>query len=131
MNPLTERLRGAGISPTRQRSEIARVLLARPVHMTAEQVLTAVREREPEVSRATVYNTLALFCAKGLLRELAVDRERVVYDSGLHPHHHLVDIDSGEVRDLPAGPWPAIDPAQLPAGFELAGVEVIVRVRRR
>lgn len=121
----------AGVPLTQQRVEIAQALLARPVHMSAEQVLAAVRARAPAISRATIYNTLALFCEKGLLRELAVDRERVVYDSGMHPHHHMVDIDSGEICDLPADLMPALDPARLPARVELAAVDVIVRVRRR
>lgn len=131
MTHATDRLRRAGIPPTPQRVEIAQVLLARPVHMSAEQVLAAVRRRAPEISRATIYNTLPLFCERGLLRELAVDRERVVYDSGMHPHHHMVDIDSGELCALPSDLLPALDPARLPAGVELAAVDVIVRVRQR
>lgn len=42
---LYERLHAAGVLPTLQRLAIGEVLLARPVHMTAEQVLAAARER--------------------------------------------------------------------------------------
>ena len=42
-----QRLREVGIVPTLQRMLIASTLLERPLHMTAEQVLLAVRERLP------------------------------------------------------------------------------------
>lgn len=125
------RLRRIGVPITLQRLEIARVLLPRPVHLSAEQVLLKVREAAPETSRATVYNTLRLFREKGLIKELIVDPERVVYDSNTAPHHHLYDIDSGELSDLAAHELQVVGIPALPAGVELAQVDVIVRVRSR
>ena len=63
-------LRSVGLPVTQQRIEITRVLFAQPVHLTADQVLERVRVHAPETSRATVYNTLRLFCEKKLVREL-------------------------------------------------------------
>ena len=54
-------LESRGITPTPQRVEIARILLARPQHLSAEQVLGALKERQLAVSKATVYNPLGLF----------------------------------------------------------------------
>lgn len=97
---LAERLHAAGIPVTLQRLDFARVLLPRPVHISAEQVLHAVRATVPETSRATVYNTLRLFREKKLVKELIVDPDRVVFDSNTDPHYHLYDVTTGELTEV-------------------------------
>lgn len=126
---LQQRLSDAGIAPTLQRIAVARALLAAPVHMTAEQVLDAARDHHLGLSRATVYAALQLFVRRGLLRELPVWGAAVVYDSNTAAHHHLVDIDTGQVADLPQERLQIQGLADAVAGLQLAGVDVIVRVR--
>lgn len=125
----TERLRDAGIPVTLQRVEIARTMLTRPVHMSADQVLAQVRANLPETSRATVYNTLKLFREKNLVRELIVDPERVVYDSNTAPHFHLYDVETGQVTDVSADELKVVGMPELPAHLKLEEVDVIIRVR--
>lgn len=122
-------LRSVGVPVTHQRIEIARVLFARPVHLSADQVLERVRASAPETSRATVYNTLRLFREKNLVRELIVDPDRVVFDSNTDPHYHLYDVDTGEVRDVAADELTVVGVPRLPEGVELEQVDVIIRVR--
>jgi Fur family iron response transcriptional regulator len=131
LGPIAERLRAVGIPVTLQRLAIGQVLLAEPVHLTADQVLARVRCIMPEISRATVYNTLKLFSEKGLLRELVVEPDRIVFDSNTAPHYHLYDVETGAVTDVPASDIEVIGAANLPAGFELETVDVILRVRKR
>ena len=125
------KLRTAGIPLTLQRLAVAQVMFPAPVHLTADQVLLRVRSIIPEISRATVYNTLKLFCEKGLLREVIVDADHVVFDSTTTPHYHLYDIDTGEVTDVPAGEIKVVGSANLPPDLELEEVDVVVRVRRK
>jgi len=128
---LQQRLRQAGIQPTLQRIAVAAVLLPRPVHRTAEQVLVAARELQPDISRATVYAVMQLFVRQGLLKELPIDGAATVYDSNVLPHHHLYHVDTGEVTDLPAGQLQVMGLPALGDGLEMAEVDVIVRVRSR
>jgi Fur family iron response transcriptional regulator len=128
---LQRRLRGADILPTLQRMAVASVMLEKPVHMTAEQVLAAARARLPGLSRATVYVVLKLFVRRGLLKELPIDGAATVYDSNMLPHHHLYNVDTGEVADLPPGALRVSGLPELDAGLELREVDVIVRVRGR
>jgi Fur family transcriptional regulator, iron response regulator len=123
-------LREAGVLPTLQRLVVATVLLHRPRHLTAEQVLTEARERMPEIARATVYATLQLFVRHGLLKELPIEGAATVFDSNTAPHHHLYDVDTGEVSDLPQEALRVLGLPDALGGFELAGVDVIVRVRK-
>lgn len=124
-------LRSHGISPTRQRVEVASVLLARPQHLSAEHLLRLVNGDDEVVSKATVYNTLGLFVRKGLVREVVVDRARVFYDSNAGDHHHIYDLDDGTLTDLDPGEIAVNGLPPLPAGAKLDGVDIIVRIRRK
>lgn len=128
---IADRLRTAGVVLTLQRLVIARVLLARPVHLSADQVWSRAKEIMPEISRATVYNTLDLFERSALLRRLIIDSEKVVFDSNTAPHHHLYDASTGDVIDIAPGELRVIGMPTLPPGMELEDVDVVVRVRRR
>lgn len=124
-------LRKAGVPVTIQRLEIARALFSQPVHVSADQVLTMVREDAPETSRATVYNTLKLFREKRLIRELIIDPERVVYDSNIEPHHHMFDVSTGELSDVSLDDLRIVGAPHLPAHVELEQIDIIVRVRSK
>jgi Fur family transcriptional regulator, iron response regulator len=128
---LQERLRGAGIVPTLQRIAVAAVLLPKRVHMTAEQVLQAAQSHLPGISRATVYSVMQLFVRRGLLRELPIDGAATVFDSNVAPHHHIYNVDTGEVTDLPEGQLQILGVPQLSDDVELSEVDIIVRVRSR
>ncbi|WP_370679196.1 Fur family transcriptional regulator [Comamonas sp. GB3 AK4-5] len=127
---LAQRLQRAGLQPTRQRLAIARVLLRQPTHMHADQVLQAARTHYPALSRATVYSTLPLLVQHGLLRALPLGLEHQVYDSRTDAHPHLLVEETGEVMDLPPDciRWDAL-PA-MASGLEIAGIDLVVRVRR-
>jgi Fur family iron response transcriptional regulator len=55
---IVRELQSHGVKPTAQRLRIAEILMRAPTHMTAEQILAAVRRGGERVSKATVYNTL-------------------------------------------------------------------------
>lgn len=118
-----------GISATRQRREIARLLLGRPRHITAEQLMELLQQGGHAISKATVYNTLKLFVSRGLLREIHVDATRTVFDTTTTPHHHFYNVDTGELHDIATE---SVEFARLPPAPEGTvgdGVDVIMRVR--
>jgi Fur family transcriptional regulator, iron response regulator len=133
--PLTDRKSTAalllqrGITPTSQRVDIALLMLARPQHLSADQILCMVNEHYTASSKATVYNTLKLFLSKGLVREVIVDPSKVFYDSNVGEHHHIYDMDSGQLIDI-EGPLTVQGLPELPPGVSQEGLDVIVRVRR-
>lgn len=124
-------LRNHGISPTAQRLLVARILFAGPrEHLTAEQILARVRQQGGGCSRATVYNTLSLFAARGLIKALSINSECTLYDSDTTPHAHLYDVDNGQIADLPIKHLLQRCKAALPAGTELLDVNLVLQVRR-
>lgn len=122
-------LREHGVAPTHQRLEIAHVLFGRCEHLAAEQILKLVNERHAETSKATVYNTLNLFRDRGLVREVIVDPKRVFYDPNTEPHHHLYNVDTGEITDIGADALAVSGLPELPPGMMTEGVDIIVRIR--
>ena len=69
---VARRLQSCGIRATEQRLRIAKVLLAAPQHLSAEQITEALESLGGHVSKATVYNTLNLFAKHGLIRQLSL-----------------------------------------------------------
>ncbi|MBV8768848.1 MAG: transcriptional repressor, partial [Hyphomicrobiales bacterium] len=84
-----------------------------------------------QVSLATVYNTLNQFTEAGLLREIAVDGTRTYFDTNIAEHHHFFIEDEGRVIDIPASAVEVSDVPPAPEGFEVARVDVVVRLRRK
>jgi Fur family iron response transcriptional regulator len=117
------------VLPTAQRVSIAQLILARPQHLSAEQIIGAIRGSGLHISKATVYNTLNLFQQRGLLRTVDVDPTRQFYDSSTGPHHHFYNVDTGELTDIPPESVVLEVVTPLPAGTVHAGVDVVVRVR--
>ena len=124
-------LRSRKVTPTAQRLQIARILFLRKAHFSADDVYTEVNSSEQKVSKATVYNTLGLFVRRGLIREVLVDPSKVFYDSNTAPHHHLYDIDTGEIQDIGPEQITLKHLPELPRGKCLDSMEVVVRVRKQ
>jgi Fur family iron response transcriptional regulator len=120
-----------GILPTPQRLEIAEILLAKPQHLSADQIIERLRQSGSSVSKATVYNTLNLFGECGLVKELSLDPERRHYDSSTVPHHHFYNVDTGEVTDIDEDQVSFNALPTLPTGTESQSVEVLIKVRRQ
>jgi len=118
-----------GITPTKQRLEIAELLFGRHQHLSAEDVFNLVNGDSARVSKATVYNTLGLFAERGLIREVIADPTRIFYDPNTAPHHHLYDESTGTLTDIPAAQVQISGLPALPEGMRMEGVDVIVRVR--
>lgn len=123
------RLEKHGILPTPQRLEVADILLHKPQHMSADQIISRLHEKGSTVSKATVYNTLKIFEKKGLIKECIVDPERRFYDSTTHPHHHFYNVDSGTLTDIAADEIAITGLPDLPAGTTYDGIELLIRIR--
>jgi Fur family iron response transcriptional regulator len=129
---ILDRLRGAGLRPTRQRQALASLLFdGVDRHVTAEQLHSQAVAAAIPVSLATVYNTLHQFTGAGLLREVVVEPGRSYFDTNIDDHHHFFCESSGMLQDIPGA---AVSVGQLPhapAGTEISRVDVIIRVRRQ
>jgi Fur family iron response transcriptional regulator len=119
-----------GIQPTPQRVAVADYVLKAAEHPSADTVWARVQQSFPTISRATVYNTLNLFVEKGLLRELHLAPDSVLFDSNTDRHHHFIDEATGQIYDIPWDKVQVTDTKPLP-GFEVHDYQVVMRGHRR
>jgi Fur family transcriptional regulator, iron response regulator len=126
---LKAKLLECDINPTFQRNEIARVMLSKPQHLSADQVLSLVNMNGGHVSKATVYNTLNLFVAKGLVREVVIDPAKIFYDSNTSYHYHYFNEDTGELYDFESDEMNLNPNSSLPENTVQSGLDIVVRVR--
>ena len=125
--PLLDRLRRRGMRLTSQRRVVAEALEGEHIHLTAEQVYERAASRLPEISRATVYNTLNQFHELGEVREITLDAGPRRYDpNAAQRHQHLICDRCGKVRDVIPRGEVALPPNQR-HGFTVKNIEVVFR----
>lgn len=129
--PAIDRLKSAGLRPTRQRLALARLLYDRgDRHVTAEQLHQEAGASNVRLSLATVYNTLHHFTSLGMLREVVVEPGRSYFDTNIGDHHHFFDEDTGELADIPGDEVELTKLPAPPTGAKISRVDVIVRLKR-
>ena len=98
---LPQLLTSRGVFPTAQRVDIALLTLRSRSTCRPSRSSRRFARMGSRISKATVYNTLNLFCERGLLRTVDVDPTRQFYDSSTSAHHHFYNVDTGELTDIP------------------------------
>jgi Fur family iron response transcriptional regulator len=126
---IQKKLRERGVMPTAQRIEVAELLLSRPQHLSADQIIEKLQRAGSRVSKATVYNSLKTFSETGLIKEINVDATRKYYDSTTDAHHHFYHVQTGELTDIPSDRIDIAGLPDLPEGTEQESVEVLIKVR--
>ena len=131
MTELIDRLRLRDWRLTAQRRVVAEVMAGDHVHLTAEEVLERARERLPEVSLATVYNTLNELVVMGEVREVQAGDGPRRYDPNVtSDHQHLQCVRCGSLWDVePSGAAALALPVDQQRGFRLLDVDIVFRGR--
>lgn len=124
-----DRLKAAGLRPTRQRLALSKLLFDQgDRHLTAEQLHGEAVSANVRVSLATVYNTLHQFTKARLLREVVVEPGRSYFDTNVSDHHHFYFEDSCQLVDIPRDQVTLAEMPRPPEGTKLSRVDVIIRV---
>jgi len=126
---LLTRLREQNWRLTSQRRAVAEVLGGEHVHLTADEVHARAVAILPEISRATVYNTLGELVALGQVREVSLEGRAKRYDPNTDlAHHHLICTSCGLILDVPVVDGAAAGlPDGARHGFRVDEVEVTYR----
>ena len=94
-------MREAGLRVTPQRRAVWSAFGDEGGHLAADEVFARARRRLPELSRATVYNTLAAFVEAGMLQAVE-GKGAVLYDPNPDPdHHHFRCRNCDRLYDVP------------------------------
>jgi Fur family iron response transcriptional regulator len=124
-----EKLRLAGLRPTRQRLALAGLLFGSgDRHVSAESLHAEALKARAGVSLATVYNTLNQFTQAGLLREVAIEGARSYFDTNVSNHIHFFLEDEERLVDIPVADLDIKGLPQAPSGREISRIDVIIRL---
>ncbi|MCX7682188.1 MAG: transcriptional repressor [Anaerolineae bacterium] len=124
---ICETLKAQGRRLTPQRRAIIQALLDDDSHPTVEQILSRVRRILPDISPATIYNTLDELVELGVVRELDVGLGERHYDIRTADHAHLVCIRCHRVEDVPFNYDALGTDAQHLRGFAVLERQLILR----
>lgn len=125
---LCARLRERGRRLTPQRRAIIQVLLdGNGLHPTAEQIFTRVQSLMPDISPATVYNTLRELVEVDVLLDLNLGLGERRYDLNTTDHAHLVCLECGFVEDVEYDQDSLVLSLEQAHGFRVVDRRVIFR----
>ena len=118
-------LRERGVQVTAQRLAVLRAVSAQP-HITADAVADAVRSEIGAISMQSVYDSLTLLVAEGILRRIQPSGSAARFEDRVGDnHHHLICRTCGRVVDVDCavGAAPCLTP-HVGGGYEIDEAEV-------
>ena len=101
-NLLIETISSRGYRQSTRRNRIVETFLSLKGHVSAEELLTRVREKDPRVGLTTVYRTLKLLTRCGLAVERKFNRQISMFEpvpQGKH-HDHLICLGCGTILEF-------------------------------
>ena len=101
-NSLTGALKKEGLRYTNQRQAVWDEIKSSDDHRDAEQIYSALRNNNLNVSRATVYRTIDVLVKNRLVRKMDVGDGRSLYESRLDDEHHdhMICLDTGDIIEF-------------------------------
>ena len=93
-------LRENSIKTTLQRLEILRYLDDHRTHPMADQIYLDLKEKNPSLSKTTVYNSLKIFKEHGIIQTLTISSSEIRYDFKCTIHHHFLCKKCGRIIDI-------------------------------
>lgn len=98
-----EAIRARGRRLTRQRRLVLEIFAAHAGHLEADRVYQLAKERDPHISLATVYRSLALLKEIGLVQEHRLGQDHGHFEaSPTDPHYHFTCLRCQRVIEFDA-----------------------------
>jgi Fur family ferric uptake transcriptional regulator len=101
---IKDSLKQQGVRLTRQRKILLDLIDQSGQHLDAERLFTLAREKDPKLNRVTVYRTLKLLKAGGLVDELDLMHyggDQHYYETRMKQEHaHVICLRCGKVEEF-------------------------------
>lgn len=132
MHPFFHLCQKRGVKLTAPRRVIADVLTNSHDHPDVHQIYDRAKKLDPTLSLATVYRALNTFEEAQVIQKQDFGDGRARYEFRHGHHHHIVDIDSGEVIEFQS---PAIEMLKATIaheyGYELVECRLELHCRKQ
>ena len=110
------------IRPSLTRVLIFDYLREHRTHPTVEEIYSALSSRVPTLSKTTVYNTVKLLSAAGIIKTITIEEHQARYDACTDLHGHFLCSGCGKVYDFDT----KMPDSEIPKGFSPKVTEVYV-----
>ena len=130
-NQYIDKLRSAGLRPTKQRLIISELLFGHKetFHFKIEDLSRIIKKKlDKKISLATIYNTVKALKRKGYLKEIFLEGNKTYFDTNTSPHHHFYDEDSEKLIDIDNKKISVRNIPNSPPGKSIKSVEIMVRI---
>ena len=99
---LIEALKKEGLRFTEQRKSIWDEITSSDDHREAEDIFLSLREKNINVSRATVYRTIDVLVKNNLVRKLDIGDAPSKYENKIDSHHHdhMICLETGDIIEF-------------------------------
>lgn len=131
LNHSLGRLKEQGVRITPQREIILDYLITHHNHPSVDTIREGIESKLPNLSIATIYNTLKLLVDKGLVIELPNNDGGIRYDFFGFPHYHAICENCGKIIDIFDDEYPDIvnhvrETTKAKTGFLITGTQLEV-----
>ena len=126
-----EKLRSAGLRPTKQRIKICEVLFDRKntFHFTISDLNKILEKKiRKKISIATIYNTVNALKSKAYLKEISINSEKNYFDTNTSNHHHFYNESTNELIDLHNSDIDKVKVKKSLPGKRIKSIEVLVKI---
>lgn len=89
-----------GLRKTPERFEILRCAMEVNGHFDVDELYHILEAKGYHVSKATIYSTLELLCASGMVRKLLFDTHQAKYELAERMHSHLICTQCGKIKEI-------------------------------
>ena len=93
-------LKEKSIKITPQRLEILKYLDEHRTHPTADEIHQSLKEKNPSLSKTTVYNSLEILKKYSIIQSITISGSELRYDIKKDMHHHFLCNQCGRIIDI-------------------------------
>ena len=120
------------LRPTTQRIAIINYILQKhKVHITAAKLMTHLKNKNINISLATVYNNLNELADKGILKKFFVNNDKMWFDTNLQDHYHFYDSERDELIDIDKNEIAISKHPEIPTGKIKDSINIIINLKNK
>ncbi len=101
-NSLIKALKKEGLRYTNQRQAVWDEIKSNEDHRDAEEIFSALRKNNLNVSRATVYRTIDVLYKNNLIRKIELGDSPAKYENKVNSEHHdhIICVQCGKIEEF-------------------------------
>ena len=125
-------LKENNLRPTTQRIAIIEYIIKKhKIHITASKLITYLKDKNINISLATVYNNLNELAEKGILRKFYVNNDKMWFDTNLQDHYHFYDAEKDELIDIAKSEISFSKSPKIPIGKVKDSINIIINLKNK